>query len=921
MARVLHLLPWLLMVTVMTSGQGRYKHIKGLRSQCLGNIMRVTLDKSLAIGNRLEVDVLNGSSYMAVSPAMASQCGYSMHSDPWGNTRLYSTAMACHVENRDDEVFSGGLRLRLYGEQGTDEDAHEVSKTCRYDQWADREIICQRNFMEVSVNRLPPPIEEGKDVMMGAKTGDDQLTGAGQEPVTSASNIWRMVFFTPKEKSMSLSDAQRAGYGVGTSPTRLFFRTPYNNSETYSENVAGVQMRVVKVTTYFKDMWSVTMLDTAAACPTGGTQFSEQSITWFLPRHIYPLLAGHSSDTLEVYMGIAAERLSDQEMSSRGYIMAVTDSHITVQLPVGGPDGFYKSHAPGYEYHITYSIEPMLEVLWREEDQLTRYKVLYPITTPAMPRPPHLWDDTVAEERIFDLTLGTFLHDVQLVNLTFTTGVMNIEEANSRGFNVQEHRFPNASKTFTLQVPFDDPVVAKSHFDRDSTTYTLPLTFGFMILPELTPFSHSVVLDASLQDVVFPVVTGTCDDEAYYVTVAYGSQGNKLKTVVGKRELTSELAKEYGVRDNATHMTMRVPFLSPDSVFTFVIPFAAGGRLDMKLLEPTNLWSLNDFSLGCTFPMPLTECHANGTMTALALKVESVPDLVLEQLTLRDTSCRPLFTNDRFASFAFPVNSCGTTRRFVNGMVVYENEISVAGGNQKQIIPLAQKKSGKKAQPPYRLTISCYYEDYDFKMLAFVPSARQFSRTPIHGMGEMKMQMKLATDASYSSFYMAEDFPVVEYLKQPLYFEVELIGSEDPELVVFLENCWATLGRDRLSTPRWDLIVDGCPNNDDSYTTTVLPPAAGLQNPSHVKRFEMIMFAFMQNDTVVKDQIFVHCDAAICDNNRQTSGLCYRDCSSYPGPMRGPTRPDGKSKGQSGVQLPSWSKKQQLSSGWISMSR
>ena len=36
----------------------------------------------------------------------------------------------------------------------------------------------------------------------------------------------------------------------------------------------------------------------------------------------------------------------------------------------------------------------MIEVVWKEadSDQLTRYKVLYPITTPMMPRPPHVTD-------------------------------------------------------------------------------------------------------------------------------------------------------------------------------------------------------------------------------------------------------------------------------------------------------------------------------------------------------------------------------------------------------------------------------------------------------------------------------------------------------------------------------------------------
>lgn len=57
-----------------------------------------------------------------------------------------------------------------------------------------------------------------------------------------------------------------------------------------------------------------------------------------------------------------------------------------------------------------------------------------------------------------------------------------------------------------------------------------------------------------------------------------------------------------------------------------------------------------------------TECHANGTMTTLALKVESAPYLIPSQLTLIDRSCKPVFSNDQFASFSFPLNSCGTVR-------------------------------------------------------------------------------------------------------------------------------------------------------------------------------------------------------------------------------------------------------------------
>lgn len=58
-----------------------------------------------------------------------------------------------------------------------------------------------------------------------------------------------------------------------------------------------------------------------------------------------------------------------------------------------------------------------------------------------------------------------------------------------------------------------------------------------------------------------------------------------------------------------------------------------------------------------------SECFPNGTMTALAVKLESVPSLDPSELTLRDSSCGPVYSDERYAYFVFTVNSCGTTRK------------------------------------------------------------------------------------------------------------------------------------------------------------------------------------------------------------------------------------------------------------------
>lgn len=70
--------------------------------------------------------------------------------------------------------------------------------------------------------------------------------------------------------------------------------------------------------------------------------------------------------------------------------------------------------------------------------------------------------DTVADLKMFNITVGSFLPDVVLINFTLPTGVMSVEEAEGKGFNVQEHLFINGSKAFSIGVPFSDPAVVRT---------------------------------------------------------------------------------------------------------------------------------------------------------------------------------------------------------------------------------------------------------------------------------------------------------------------------------------------------------------------------------------------------------------------------------------------------------------------------
>ncbi|TRZ00496.1 hypothetical protein DNTS_004526 [Danionella cerebrum] len=846
-------------------------HRTGVKTDCLDGFMRLTRKLSTKLNVPSSSD---GSQFEPLTPNLASKCGFSIDSDHWGNYKVFASLLNCFAGNMDDTDFRIDLRVRMRGVNKAEQDAFQVGETCTYDQWAPREILCDRNFMEVSVNRLPGEIKAFKPRSAKAQTFD-QWSDSVSEAITSKYDIWRMVFFTPKQKAILLDDALKAGYAITTTSSRLVLRSGFDMPETYAENVTGVPMKIIKVTTYFKKQWSVTMLDTVAACPTGGLSFTEEMITWYYPQ-ISPVMSSTDVTYLAMHMGIDGKKIDSAHMEARGYNLTTVEDQIVMTIPVGGPDGYYKSQAVNNLYYIIYVIEPMLELLWSEGGMdATRQRILFPIKTPLAPRPPQFVDLTDVEQRMFIVVLGTFLQDVELVNLTFSSGVLTVDEAIARGFNVQEQLFQNGSKAFRFQVPFSDPFVVRKQVDLRYTIYAITIIYGFMIQPESTPFSYVANLKVNLQDVVLPTLDGSCDDEKFYITISNGNLVDNYNIMLGQEDLTPSQIAEYGIKENTTHTVLAVPFLSSEIAFELMYPTSLRARVDVLVWDPVNKWSLSDFSLACNFPMTMTECFSNGSISALAVKVDAVPELVPHHLTLRDPSCTPIFSDDRFAYFSFDANSCGTIRRFYDGIMIYHNEITLPNWR-----PNHQEPKSEPFDSEYRVTISCFYTINDTQMITFSTKPRESDPMVEVGYGELQVILRLAFDGSYTGFYLEGDYPVVQFLARPLFFEVTLLQATDPQIELVLENCWATQQKNRSSTPKWDLVVNGCWNPADTHLTVFHPVLPGsVPFPSHVKRFEIQMFTFTQNNIASQDQLFVHCDAVLCDVN-QIDAICNRQCPS-----------------------------------------
>lgn len=97
--------------------------------------------------------------------------------------------------------------------------------------------------------------------------------------------------------------------------------------------------------------------------------------------------------------------------------------------------------------------------------------------------------------------------------------------------------------------------------------------------------------------------------------------------------------------------------------------------------------------------------------------------------------------------------------------------------------------------------------------------------------------------------------------------------------------------------------------------------------PSHFKRFSIKMFTFTKDDEVLKDevtaksslldicdsrqpcilnppvppQIYVHCDALICDTNSQADGACSGQCVNPPDVNNSKFQGKGVKRGEHGL--------------------
>ncbi|XP_029018094.1 uncharacterized protein LOC114862177 [Betta splendens] len=281
-------------------------------------------------------------------------------------------------------------------------------------------------------------------------------------------------------------------------------------------------------------------------------------------------------------------------------------------------------------------------------------------------------------------------------------------------------------------------------------------------------------------------------------------------------------------------------------------------------------------SMGCCFSKhppacyyPMDECTVDRHFVFSVPASLTDPPLSPSMLvTDGNSTCKPERVTSDFAVFKIPLDDCGTRRVMVGQAVIYMVEII----NKVQAISLNYGTITRDS--PVRLLVECRF------LPDTVLSVGYMVKTPtlgpeVHTQGTFGVQLRIAKDAQYSSYYPQYHQPLQMLLGKPLYLEVRLLNTPDPSLVLLVHFCVAY---PRSATAVWVLLYNGCPNPlDPALQQAVLSDPQPSSPRGQTRRFTVETFQFLPDGEFVDldEEIYFMCSTEICSPR---DGPCVEGC-------------------------------------------
>ncbi|MBN3323886.1 ZP4 protein, partial [Atractosteus spatula] len=206
---------------------------------------------------------------------------------------------------------------------------------------------------------------------------------------------------------------------------------------------------------------------------------------------------------------------------------------------------------------------------------------------------------------------------------------------------------------------------------------------------------------------------------------------------------------------------------------------------------------------------PLEECTADKHFVFAVPRTISVPPVDPASLVIAgNTSCTPVICTPEFAIFKFPVTGCGTHAFVVGQTTIYLAEVETLARRNTQSYGVITRDS------PFRLLVECRYAEGNLASTGYLVKS-PYLPSAVLSQGVFGVQLRIATalpipspiplDESYSRFYPQYHRPLQLLLGNPVYLEVRLLNSPDPNLVLLVHYCVAY---PRSGQAVWVLLYD-----------------------------------------------------------------------------------------------------------------
>ncbi|XP_069044652.1 zona pellucida sperm-binding protein 4-like [Lepisosteus oculatus] len=266
---------------------------------------------------------------------------------------------------------------------------------------------------------------------------------------------------------------------------------------------------------------------------------------------------------------------------------------------------------------------------------------------------------------------------------------------------------------------------------------------------------------------------------------------------------------------------------------------------------------------------PLEECTADKHFVFAVPRTISVPPVDPASLVIAgNASCTPIICTSEFAIFKFPVNGCGTHAFVVGETTIYLAEVETLARWNIQSYGVITRDS------PFRLLVECRYAKGNLASTGYLVKS-PYLPSAVLSQGVFGVQLRIATDESYSRFYPQYHRPLRLLLGNPVYLEVRLLNSPDPSLVLLVHYCVAY---PRSGQAVWVLLYDGCPNPLDYGHMSTLHIHSKLPLPKHHRRFHIQTFQFLDSTSYsyINEEIYFMCSTELClPSERQCVEGCF----------------------------------------------